>query len=560
MHPKEFLAKLEKSENPARMISRSSFGLRGGYRSGRLDQTNWEHNPAGIGENTAIREANDLSDRRQRDNYRNISLAKRITHVLRDLIVGCGLQCFIDPIQLSLSEIIALRNAQDNDKLLKLIDFGLDSDQAFLRWATDPELCDKEGRKNFFQMQRLGISEQINVGVCLVAHEFVDRGKGVSPLRLQMYEKEQVDVTRDNYTATKGENRIINGFVFDSNNREIGVYLHNEHPQESLTGSRWSYTSKFVPKKRYQHVYNPTRPNQLTGFTWHHTQGQPMRDRDMFLGDEIRTATKQARQVIAAYLDDPANTDIGFELDSTQTVPEEVPTLSYSPVAYKLKAGSDEKIEMIETKRPNPNANNFYDLIDHDIAIGSDLSYPTLHGRFNGHTYEGIRGALQLENVQMKPLQQAFGLQLCLKIRQMHQDFGMMTKELSGVSLSHYMRNKQKFSQFDVVGPGRILLNLEKETDGAHSELRGCLSTYKEALMSRGKHWLKTLRQICIENELFKLLGVVPDWSKGQGGQVESNNRAESESDESESESNRHLNALESRLAEIENQLAQRDY
>jgi hypothetical protein len=39
-------------------------------------------------------------------------------------------------------------------------------------------------------------------------------------------------------------------------------------------------------------------------------------------------------------------------------------------------------------------------------------------------------------------------------------------------------------------------------------------------------HWIKVLRQMALENRLAKLLGVVLDFSKGQGGQVDGNTRS----------------------------------
>ncbi len=540
--PKNFLAKLESEADPAAAIASPATRQKltrvivhdatqsssdGGYRVGRIDASNWEHTPTGIGENSAITAGGDLANRRQRDNYRQIALSRRTVHCLRDLIVGMGLQCLNDPIHFSLSELLEMRKQNRFDDILSLIDYGLASDEAFERWATDPELCDREGRRSWFEMQRTAISEEIQVGDCLIAHEIVDRGPGESPLRLQMYENEQIDKTKDRHESKGSKFKVVNGFVLDDLNREIGVYLYHEHPQESYTYSQNGYRSRFVPASRYQHVFQPTRPSQFSGFSWTHTHGQPLRDRDNFIGTEIRSAVKGAMQIIAAHLKNPEETNFSFEVDDTAAVPRTTPKLSNSPTAWKLDADSGEKVEIIESNRPNPNANDFYDILDHDLAMGVDLSYPTLTGRYNGHTYEGIRGALQAEAFQMAPLQRAFGLQLCLKVRRLHQDLAVANRQIPGVTLAQYNRNKSKLRKFDVVGPERVLLNLEKETGGKAALLRGCLSTFKEEEMRLGKHWLKTLRQICIENELFKLLGIAPDWSKGQGGQITTNARAE---------------------------------
>ncbi len=539
MDPKAFLAQLEQEHRAGDVKSYRESAIesyldavsaytnyrRGNgqeaYKLGRLDRTNSKFNPHGNSGDTAIAHSADLMHRRTRDLFLNNAQIKRATTVLRDIIVGPGIQAFADAIDASFG--IDLTRLDDSE-LLAVLDYCLESDERFEDWAMDPAMCDAEKSVSWFDMQRLVLSEDILVGTVLLL-ECSDRKR---PLCYQMIEREQIDCSKDR-PAGRDSNAIVNGFVIDKKGVELGCYIYDAHPHDQYAPfSAVSHQSQFVPKSRYHHVFMKMRPSQHVGATWLHATGSPSYDRDTFLTSEIRAAVKASLLVLAAKLKSPNQGNLGFDIEGDPD-PLGRPEISLgdSPIAAELH--TDEELQLIESKRPNNNANEFFDLFDHDIAGAVDLSYYSLTGRFDKTNYGGFRGAMNLEDAQMRPIQNWLGRTFVLPIRRRFNQLAIATGEITSIKPFEYRRRRRRFNRFDVVGPGRNLLDPEKENDASLGMLRGGLTTLKLECMKRGLHWIKVLRQISLENKLTELLNITLDHSKGQGGQAEKSTRQASD-------------------------------
>lgn len=516
--PKTFLAALERQHRAAGAAGDHAANLlsayQEAYRLGRLDRATRTNNPPGRTGNAAIFESSDLMHRRTRSAYLNNSLIKRATNILRDLVVGSGINTFADPIDYTFGWSL---DERPETMLEASFNYALESDELFIEWAETE--FDVAGKLSFWDGQAMALSEDILVGDVLLL-ECVDRSPGrISPLCYQMIEREQIDTSMDRERAP-GQNEITNGFEIDQYGREIAVWLFDAHPHGN--GAALSGSTR-VTADRYIHVFRANRPSQNTGATWHHAIGQPTFDRNTWFEAELRAAVKASLHTILHKLKDPYTTSLGFDIDDPDPLGTPEIALGTSPLA--IQVSPDEDVQIIESNRPNPNAQNFFDLIDHDIAGGLDLSYYSLTGRFEKTNYGGFRGAINLEDAQMRPIQNWLGRRLVLPIRRRFNSLAVATGQIRSITPREFKAETRRYQRFDVIGPGRSLLEPDSENEAAMGQLRGGLTTLKIECARRGLHWIKVLRQISLENRITDWLGVVLDHSKGNGGQSSGSTR-----------------------------------
>jgi lambda family phage portal protein len=505
--------------SPAEVDSRPAVkSTEGGYRLGRLDRATRRHVPGHRSGNQAVMERGDLMHQRSRDMYLNNPLTKRSVDALRDLVVGAGVQAFADPIDYSFGWQLNRRPESD---LMDSLDYALETDEKFMDWANDPEQCDVAGRLTFPEMQAMTLSENVLVGQNLLA-KINRRGPGSEvPLMYQMIENDQIDTSKDR-PGGDGWTRIVGGFEFDDNGRELGVHVYEAHPYDS-TANFSPTRSNFLPRSRYLHPFRPIRPSQGIGASWLHAQGQPMIDRDKWFEAELRSAVKAALLVLMAKVQNPGN-GMGVDSDEFGDMAGNEIALGTSPIAAEM--GINEDLKIIESARPNPNAQPFFSMLDHDIAAACNLSYYTLTGKFHEANFGGFKGALCLENAQMGVVAGWLGRAVVLPIRREWNRLAGAMGVFTTVSAAQMLREKTRFSRFDVIGAGRFLIDADNETKADAAEVRGGFSTLKAECASRGLHWIKVIRQASIENRLCDELGVRLDHSGGGGGGSSDNSRS----------------------------------
>ena len=498
------------------------------YRIARVDDATRDFDPPARSADSEISESSDRMNRRIRETYLNSPYTRKAVHLLRDLVVGRGLQAFSDPIDSSFGWDFKRR---DESELLDSLDYALESDEVFQSWADDPNQCDVGGRLSWFQMLSMCITENAQVGSVLILRS--ERGRGPIPLQFQLIEKEQIDCYR--VKPEFGE-RVVDGFELDRQGRELGVWLFDVHPHDyhnTAVGASWK--SQFIPARRYYHIFKPYRPSQSIGAPWVHAMAQPTIDLESYKGSELAAAIKQSLVALAHYLEDPDPAQLGMAVDRVSgRETRRAVSMGRNPKAAVL--GINERLEMVESNRPNSNAAPFLDMFTRDLANAIDVSQYSLSGDFSKTNYGGFRGALNLEHLQTVPLQDWLGRSVVLPVRQEVNRWMLANGMLRSMSARQFIREEKRLQRFDVVGPGRFFLDFDKEVEGAISSMRAGLGTLKHWCALQGFHWIKVLRQISLENKIAKVLGVVLDHSKGQGGERSTSTReGESESETTES-------------------------
>lgn len=519
-----FLADLEQQASQSSRTMLVSAGSSEAFRWGRVDERTQSFQPAGRSGNSAIMESDDLMGRRVRNQTVNVAQVKRVTEALVDLIVGCGMQTFADPLDASVS-IAELKAGKFENEL----NHALETDEYYDEWFNDPKRFNTRRKIAGPDFQRLAMKECISTGSVIILECFKRNPEGEPELCYQMIEREQLDRSKDR-PAAYGQNKIVNGIEFDADDVEVAFHILEAHPFDVYGMGGSSAKSERVDASRVIHLVLFNRPSDTIGVNWLHAIAQNQFDRDSFFGYELQTAARAARMLLVAKFKNVRAGAAGLGLDDGQDSDDlygnQQLKLGASPHAFAI--GVDDDIKLIETNRPNSNSKEFIRQLDNDTAGGAGLSSFSVTGDYSQSNFTSVRGALLAEDAHIRPLQNWFARDLAIPMRRRHQNLAILGRKLKTVTVAQYMANRRKYERFEAIGAGRELLDPSAESEAALSKLRGCLSTLKLECARRGLHWIRVLRQAAWENSVAGLFGVLLDFSKGQGGATTKTTRDQS--------------------------------
>lgn len=492
------------------------------YRWGQIKRRDYHFQPPHRSADSAIYEGQDLMHRRTRSEKLNNAQIKKIIETLADLVVGCGIQTLCDPFD-PLLDISAL-TAEDLDQHLR---YALEADERHEEWFQEGKLFDVSGKLSGPAMQRLSLSECVEVGDAFILRCKRPRAGGVS-LCYQLLEREQLDNTKDR-TGGPNENKIINGIELDSQNREVAFHIFDAHPYDDFWGGGLFGKSTRVEAERVIHLYLHERPSQNIGVSWLHAIGQNNFDRDKYFGSELQSAAKAALLLLIAKLKhfNASNASLGLADDETDSDYYGNQEFKLGSSTQAVRIGIDDDIELIDTERPNANCGPFIKILDRDTAGGAGLSYYSVSGDYESTNFSSVRAAILAEDNHIRPLQDWHSRRMALPMRREFNAEAVARGIIKSVTPAEFLKNPSQFQRFDAMGPGREMLDPENETAAAAGRCRAGFSNLKIELARRGLHWVRVLRQKALENRLSELLGVVLDFSKGQGGQVDKTTSAD---------------------------------
>jgi len=485
------------------------------YRLARIDRRTRHFIPDTQSGDAAIAESHDLMHARIRNNRLNVAQVTRIVEALTDLVVGTGIQTFASPL-----DPWANLTAISDDELDQFLRSSLEMDDVFCDWFEDPAQFDIAGKLSGYDVQRMMFSENVEVGDGLLLRCHRKPQPGRVSLCYQLLERDQLDCSKDR-PAAPGQNKIVNGIELDKWGREVAYHIYEAHPYDYQAHAGLSQKSERIPADRVIHLFGARRPSQNVGVTWLHAIGQNALDRESFISSELQAAAKQALIALVAKRDNPntgtlglADTDTSVDGDTDALGNEEI-KLGTSPIAAEI--GVNESVDLVEANRPNSTSEPFINMLDRDTAGGTGLSIYTLNGDMSRTNYTGFRGAILIEDQHIRPIQNFVARNVVIPIRRRFNVEAAASGLYSTVSASEFFGDMRRYQRVDALAPGREMLDPENETEAAIGRMRSALSNLKIECARRGLHWIRVLLQAKLENRLAQTLGVVLDFSKGQG-------------------------------------------
>ncbi len=487
------------------------------YRLARRDRPREHFQPQHFSGTSAALSSVDMMTRRTRDLVRNTAQAKRINQALVDLIVGTGMQTFSWPFgPAELFQIVTELETLAVGQLGPRLAFALESDDLFDEWSSDPKQFDAEGRLSRPEVERMLLGECIQTGHGLLIR-VRPKNYQLVPLAFQLIEAEQIDQSMDR-AARPGQNKIVAGREYDASNRVVAYHVYIDHPYDSYGGA--AYRRERITADRVIDLAVFHRPSASIGVSWLDAIGQSVFDRDSYMDSEIRSAALAAVFALIYKLEDAEDIGsggVGFEdgddLSDEYGNPEI--KLGHSPIASTIRPNED--VEIVNSARPNQNADKFMALLDRDIAAGGGLSYYSLTGNYANTSFSSTRAAKLDEDLHILPLQQWFATHVSLPVRRQFNTLAAASGLFDNVRPSQFRRQRRTFQRFDAIGNGREILDPGAETTADINQLRSGLATFKEKCARRGKHWIRVLMQRAIEASVAGMFDVELDYSLGGG-------------------------------------------
>ena len=178
-----------------------------GAQGGRRNQ-NW-HAPS-TSADAALGPSLERLRNRSRDLSRNNPFAARAVQVLVNNTVGGG--------------VLGQIHSRSRTRATRW-------NQAWEDWAKNPQLCDHDGRADFWGLQALVFRTVVESGECLIRKRIDPRAE--FPLKLQILEPDFIDdSTKDGLTDDGGY--IRQGVEYGRNDERIAYHLHRQHPGDRV--------------------------------------------------------------------------------------------------------------------------------------------------------------------------------------------------------------------------------------------------------------------------------------------------------------------------------------
>lgn len=132
----------------------------------------------------------------------------------------------------------------------------------FARWA---RYADITGKKSYWKMQRLTLEHMWIDGEIFIHRVYDDSIPGIPPLRLEMLERDHLDLSVDGVQANGNVAR--QGKEYDAGGRCVAYHLYNHHPGDYQIG-RKQLKSTRIPASDIINVWDQERISQTMGVSW----------------------------------------------------------------------------------------------------------------------------------------------------------------------------------------------------------------------------------------------------------------------------------------------------
>jgi len=492
------------------------------YTGGTIHKHNFDFQPPHRSGNAAVRESWDLLTRRMRWLIENTYMVKRAVELMVQLVIGEGIGVYFA----GLPELGGVDPTNARQILTDpLFLFGDESDSQFERWAEEYADCSR--RRSLWELQAQSGRDLFGSGNSLWLKVLRPAPDGVCPTSWQLLEAEQLDDSKDR-PAMVNQNRIEHGIEYNSWNEPIAYWLFDAHPYD---GQQWFRAqSSRVPANRVVHLALTTRSSQDFGISFANILMQPSRDEDWLVGHELTSAALAAGLTILIREGENDDGTVPFDTEASalgdpaafgDNEAAGVPYLSEvgltAGTVARVKAESNEDVKIIESGRPNKDIDPFCRLLLNRASMASNLSYHRYIGNPTGASFASLRAMINDDREMSLPLTNAIGIKIGRRLRKIHDGTQAALGRYRTVTPAAYSSDLARYQDYDVVGPPIRLLNPVEDLQAAAMAIRTGQSTLRRECALRSLNYRAVLRQLAVEGELTRALGVVLDFSSGGG-------------------------------------------
>jgi lambda family phage portal protein len=490
-------------------------------RGARITKQNKHWQPQGMSGDSAIAEGWELLLSRIREMSLNSPIIKRVGDLVTQMVVGSGIQSYSAPQEWFFED-------RDGEVLERLDLYAIESDWHFTKWAE--KHADAEGRDTWWELQKQFFREFFNTGngLMLRCRMPLVGGRRI-PDAYQILEWEQLDRSLDR-PATESQNAIRNGIELDGKSRAVAYHILEAHPYDgysSVLGS--SARSQRIPANRIIHLFDKHRPSAHAGISAHSAVVQDAKDTDTLCGSQVQKSIVSS--FLTAIISDLGRTRIrglsGTENDDEGDLDSQELRLG---VANLMTFANKVQVDTIKSDG-STDATAIAKLLLLLQSMGVNVSYPRLTGDCASINFSAGLLAQANDYAFVAPIQQFYGARVLVPVRENSDRWHAMLGHFKSFTPREFARDEEMLTEYLTMGPGMPELKPEEEVDASLAKLRSGQTTLAEENAKRGKYWRRTLRQRRTEERFAERMGLILDFSKGQGSVTDKSTATKSSGD-----------------------------
>lgn len=368
-------------------------------------------------------------------------------------------------------------------------------EQLFGRWA---RYADVTGKKSFWKMQRLILSQLWPDGGCFLHRTFDDTVPGVPPLHLELLELDHLDRAVDGVLANG--NRARAGKEYDDRGRLAALHLFRDHPGDYQAG-RASRDSVRIPASEILDVYDQVRISQTMAVPWlaavviEAYNLAEFRDYSM-VAAKLETAFGM---FIKSAYPDTGHPGIGLQPGQTAwpTGWGDVPEYIDPGRIQSLPYGTD--IVFPSNNRPGPQYQDFVRESRRTQSVGLGMSYEAYANDYTDASYSSARSGSLEERLGYQGLQFFLNEEVNQRVAAWFVESawlaGLNPTAMPGYRFDPYPYHEAVSPQ----NPGWSWVDPYKDGQASELKIRNALSTHRREAAAQGIDWDENLAELIDE-------------------------------------------------------------
>jgi lambda family phage portal protein len=471
-----------KKAAPAQPAMQRQRAASGGFDAASIGRRTekWYTTPSGI--NSLLQFTLPLMRDRVRDQARNVSWVKRSVRSWVANVIGTGIR----PIPVT-------PDAEFNKIISEL-------------WSDWIEVCDAEGRLDFYGQQSLAARAFKTAGEVLIRklYRSTDKYDLPVPLQLQMIEADQLDHRLSEKLPDGG--KILQGVELDAEGARRFYHLWKEHPAEMLSGWGGSVRVK-VPEKEIIHIFEPDRPGQQRGYP--SMVSSVIRMLDLMEYEDATLVRQKLGAMLVGFITSMASEDGGGVLGEQGVGSSDVPEATLeSGTMQKLDPGQDVKFNT-----PVDVGQNFEMFLQWQLraqAADADVTYEQASGDLRNVSFSSIRAGLnEVQRIHEQTQDNIFIHQFC---RNVWSEF-VTTAVMAGSAPmpKDFVAQKRKYLRAKWIPDGWPYVSPLDEARATEIDLRNGVASRSAQVARRGRDINDLDKEIAADNARADELGLIFD-------------------------------------------------
>ena len=377
----------------------------------------------------------------------------------------------------------------------------------FNRWA---RYADTRGKKSLWKIQRLTLSSMWTDGECYIHRTYDDSIPGIPPLRLEMLERDHLDLTVDGELANGHVAR--QGKELDPATGQVVAYhLHRHHPgdYQALRG-RHPGESVRIPASEIIDVWDQERISQYHGVSW--LAALVMEAYDL---EEYRAYERIGAKLAAAFglfiksnYPDLGHPGIGLQQAPGQSTEpgwpqtwDEMPDYIEPGRIQSLPFGTD--LVVASHNRPGTQYEPYVKESRRTQSTGLGMSYEAYANDYTAASYSSVRSGSLEERLSYQGMQMFLDEEVNQKVAAWFLESCWLAG-LNPVPMPEYRRNPWIYHEaVQPQNPGWSWVDPLKDGQAAKVKIAEAMSSRRREAAAAGVDWDENLEELLEEERLL---------------------------------------------------------